>query len=111
MGTINPTYASHAERAALRKRVAEFVRSGGTIQKACTEFGVALGTVYRAMKEEDVPVPVGRSLGSNAYLVIADLCNTNDSTRVIAERLGISPQRVSQINQQCKRAGVPVRKR
>lgn len=95
-----------------REAIAAAVRAGSTIEAEASKHGVSLGTARAACRERGVPVPDLRKIKMfRAYAVIADLCNTDLTTRQIAKARGISHQRVSQIFIESKKAGIPVRPR
>lgn len=112
---------THEERAARRKQIAEYVRErlhehdpcGGAAQA----FGVGLHTVYNACDEHGVPRPkkTGNTGGEikrpGTLAIIARLCIGDETLTEIAESVGITKQRVSQIYTEARDAGIPVRVR
>ena len=115
---------THAERAKRRRDVVDAVRNGSTIRDVAKRYQISASYVYQLCMLEGVPLPLsGRPprpeprcireikkatpLGMNAYRVVAELINTEDSLREIGRNLEISPQRVCQIATRARQAGIP----
>ena len=115
---------THAERAKRRRDVVDAVRNGSTIRDVAEQYQICTGYVYKLCMIEGValPLPVrpprpeprcirkikkATPLGMNAYRVVAELINTEDSLREIGRNLEISPQRVCQIATRARQAGIP----
>lgn len=100
-----PDRVDRLERRQKRREVASAVRSGLSIAEACKKFDVAPSYVYNSLAEF-----FGGSKNINrptkVYEIIAALHNTSDTSAAIAERLRISPQRVSEVLRDCIKYGV-----
>lgn len=103
---------THAERAARRKRIAEFCRSH-SVHAAALEFGVTPSLIRAACAEAGVPCTrdadvkgAGRTID-----VVAALLNSTVSYATIAERHRLTRQSVHGIAARCVEAGIKIRPR
>ena len=92
-----------------RRAIAEAVAARGlTIPEAVSRLRVSERTVRDACEEHGVtPRFAGRGPTADlTYTILARLINTPDGQTVIAETLGISPQRVNQVASKARAAGI-----
>ena len=100
---------NHKQRHSRRREIAGFVRQGSDASMAARKFGVTIQTVRAACREHGVESPVGRK-PTRVYEVIAGLQQGGTVTDV-AERLGVSRQRVSFVRKACLEYGVSLKRR
>lgn len=89
------------------------LEAGETLAAACRAEGLSYDTTYKYLKTRGVAV--GRNnlkmLSASTFAILADLINTDKPMRLIAAERGRSVQRVAQLHQKAKAAGIPVRPR
>ena len=102
---------SHKERAALRCRIAASISGGMTVDQAAAEFGVSVGYVYLACREQNTSLPKKQHSQARIMRVIAAMLNTRQSLSAIAASEGVSRQWVWSIYRCAKDAGIPVHER
>lgn len=93
-----------------RAAIAQAVRNGMTVHQAASHYGVGMTTAYNALKEHSVVVD-GRSCTKGTYEILADLLNTFDTLEEIGKRHGKSMQRVLQILNRAREAGIKIEHR
>jgi CRP-like cAMP-binding protein len=105
---------THDERAERRKMIAVSARDGKSIRKIIRENpGVSISLIKQACKEFGISIPKRNqkrnttSTNSSVLSVSAALFDKSMSFRDIAEKHGISRQRVQQIYAQGKGLGIP----
>ena len=104
---------THPERAARRQAIAEYVRQTKcTVDEAATIFGVTVSTVAGACRAHGVkPAAKSRGLQPNTFKILADLFDATLTVDDIADRRGVTKQRVSQVFVQALKAGIPIPRR
>ena len=105
------TNRSHATGRVRRKAMAEAIQAGESEAKVAKRFGVEVGYVRRAARQNGVLIAAERYKDTSAYDVIGDLCRTTDPLAVVAIRHGLSRARISQIYTRCREVGIPVNRR
>lgn len=88
-----------------RAAIAESVRSGDTIKQAADRYRVSLQTVRKACHEHGVEIH--RSNPVRSFAVLARILAGRDSKDIEAE-FSITRQRVSQIKQMARQAGIKI---
>ena len=102
---------SHKERAALRCRIAASISGGMSVDQAAAEFGVSVGHIYLACRENNTALPKKQHSTARIMRVIAAMLNTHQSLSSIAAAEGVSRQWVWGIYHLAKDAGLPVHER
>lgn len=101
-----PKY-NQEQRRERRKGMAEAIRSGKTISEVCKEYETSPGTVVFACKENGVRNVNSRyEIRLPTYQIVASLQNTDKTLEEIATEFNLSKQRVGQILQQARKAGI-----
>jgi transposase len=91
------------ERAARRKEMAMFAKKNG-VDAAAQEFGVSIGTVYGACRENGISL-VRRPQQAELMLVITRNLLDGERQSDIATELGVSRQYVSHVKHRAIEAG------
>jgi uncharacterized protein (DUF433 family) len=99
---------NHKQRCVRRREIAEFVRQGGGTAAAAKKFGVTIQSVRLACREFGVPIVARCS--STVYAVIAELQQGGTIT-IVADKLGITRQRVSFVRKKCLEYGISLKRR
>ena len=104
---------THPERAARRLAIAEYVRETGcTVDEAAKRFGVTVSTAAGACRDHGVKAAAkSRGLQPNTLKILADLFDATSTIDEIADRRGVTKQRVSQVFVQALKAGIPIPRR
>jgi hypothetical protein len=97
---------SHKERKIIREQIAKHAEIHG-IPSACEHFDVSEPWVRRSCKEfGTTPAQIkGQSPKQSTYHIISELLK-GKSQYCIARELSLSRQRVNQVAQNCKNAGI-----
>lgn len=99
---------THAERFERRQRMVEKVNNGMDPRQVAAEFGVSYPTVMSARKEFDPGRTFYRSRVSvNCFQILAKLFDLAATYQAIADDMRVSRQRVGQIYDLARKAGVP----
>ena len=106
---------THEQRYIRRVRIREMVAAGTPVAEVADHFGVSThmvcGECKRAGVPYDRPKPPPPQVRPSSYAVLADLINTDMTLEQIGEARGISRQRVGQIAQLARGAGIEFRYR
>ena len=104
---------THEGRRKRRKSILAVVKNGMPKAQAAVEFGVSLSTIIQACRGHKYPNPAVDYADPtpSGYRVIALLQNTNLGVQEIAKKTKRSRQRVYQIWDKCKKAGIKFPKR
>jgi transposase-like protein len=102
---------SHQQRRERRSQVADALRAGAPITEICSQFGVSRKTVFDAADEFDVVRPQKDGFRTTTWLVLSDLIRTIETYEEIGRRRGVTKQRVGQIADNARLAGVQFAKR
>lgn len=98
---------THKERAARRHEIAYTVEAGVAPERVASEYTVSVTTVRAACQEHGIRCPRKPSIRSvNPMAVLAALLTGEDRHSVIATALGVSTQRVQQLAQDARDAGI-----
>jgi transposase len=97
-----------------RQQIAQRIADGNDPTSVAREFDVCIGTVVGACKSSGVEAPYGvRALASKTYEIIRELivrqrlpAGQRVSLGTVASQFGISKQRIHQIFEHCKDAGL-----
>src|ERR1700723_10965 len=111
--TRHVTDLSWQDRIERRRQIAAAVSAGDGSQAVSTRFGVSISTIRDACREFGVRFAVDSRPKKKyrLYAILADLINTADSLVAIGEGHGVSKQRVNQISELARTAGIKVEKR
>lgn len=99
----------HAESRRIRDLVREAVKNGKTLDEAAIAFGVSLSWVrnhVRGLKYSMTQIP-----SVDSYKILGWLIKTDDTYEEIAIRFDISKQRVGQIADRARAAGIKIHDR
>ena len=94
------------EEIRIRRDMAEAINSGITLKLVAESCGVTVGVVRKACDENGV-LYVRKS--SIHFKIVADLCNTDISSKEVAQGRGVTDIVIERIYREAKEAGVPVR--
>lgn len=96
---------SHEERRARRQRIADYCRDH-TVTEAAFAHGVSCTFVREACAEHGVAVEsLANAKTASSYAILLDLHKGEGTQVEIAERHGVSRQRVGQIAAEARKAG------
>jgi transposase len=98
---------THKERKKRRRDIARDVKSGVSIEDVSRKYDVATATIYESCREHGTQPPkkVRRDMGPNTYLIIAALLRGQRQVAIATEH-NVSPQRVNQVADRCREAGI-----
>ena len=96
---------THKERAARREVAILMIRQGYTIDDVAQKTGLSAAYIYGFAKAKKPKKT------KNVYNILAELLNTNDTQSVIAARFNVSQQRVHEVLQKAKDAGIKFQSR
>lgn len=103
---------THEERKKRREEVLELARLGMDGRDISSKVGLSPAYVRNILTDIITRVDRRSAIkGFNSYAVIADLLHDGMTFQQIADKNGISRQRVQQVHARCVEAGIPVTER
>lgn len=99
---------TRAERAARRASIANDYLGGATVASLCVKYHATQNFVRSALREQNITIRHEETPRAKAstYEILAALINTDEGQSDIARRMGITPQRVSEIAKKAVAAGI-----
>jgi len=104
----NGLIVGHEKKRRQSQAIVEFIDRGHTHSEACKEFGVSPRVVELAIVRENYRMPAGGKPNNRTLAILAELLNTSDTYRAIAERLKCSKSAVGHVVKLARKAGIKI---